>query len=98
MPFLVQVSPEVACVGDGTRRRGGLVFSSTPRLVMDLTPEIVADAMLVIRAKDDDQAAAPPEPLPVMEAAPEAVSADVDAVEVAPPTPTRAIPKRRAKR
>lgn len=62
MRYSVTVRPDVARVGNGTRRRAGLTFSLRPTYLMVLPPEVVADPFLEVEELPVE--APPPEPEP----------------------------------
>jgi len=62
MSYSVTVRPDVARVGNGTRRRAGLTFSLRPTYLMVLPPEVVADPFLEIQELAPPVAPADPEP------------------------------------
>ncbi len=72
MRYSVTVRPDVARVGNGTRRRAGLTFSMRPTYLMVLPPEVVADPFLEVEelpVEELPMEAPPPEPEPEPETA-----------------------------
>jgi hypothetical protein len=64
MRYSVTVRPDVARVGNGTRRRAGLTFSLRPTYLMVLPPEVVADPFLEVEELPVEAPAPEPEPEP----------------------------------
>lgn len=64
MRYSVTVRPDVARVGNGTRRRAGLTFSLRPTYLMVLPPEVVADPFLEVEELPVSAIAPDPEPEP----------------------------------
>lgn len=72
MSYSVTVRPDVARVGNGTRRRAGLTFSLRPTYLMVLPPEVVADPFLEV---EELPVEASPAVMPDPEPEPETVEA-----------------------
>lgn len=91
MRYAVTVRPEIARIGDGTRRRAGLTFSRQPVLLMVLPPEVAADPYLeVVELAEPAHTPAPVlEPTPEPEPMPEQVPGPDPEPAPAPPTPPR---------
>ncbi len=103
MSYSVTVRPDVARVGNGTRRRAGLTFSLRPTYLMVLPAEVVADPFLEVKELPVE---ASPAVTPDPEPEPETVEAlgeplpepDPDPEPAAAPPPPRPARGRRTPR
>ena len=94
MRYSVTVRPDVARVGNGTRRRAGLTFSMRPTYLMVLPPEVVADPFLDVEELVLETA--PPDPEPEPETA-EALGEPLPDPEPEPEPPAAPPPPRPAR-